>query len=176
MSTETKKVEVTYEQVLNFRRSAMNYQMNHAQQFRKFLFALTKMQKKTAPLEDEYNDEQRLLNFEFCHKDDKGFAVMEKFTQEKRGEKNEEERFKFKIEESKKLAVKQRELLHKKVEIEPFYSDDYPDDLDFSWWNVFAPFVLPELEVMDQSEEGRETLEKLYVRTAEKTKPKMTAS
>jgi hypothetical protein len=163
MSTETKKVEVTYEQVLNFRRSAMNYQMNHAQQFRKFLFALTKMQKKTAPLEDE-------------DKDDKGFAVMEKFTQEKRGEKNEEERFKFKIEESKKLAVKQRELLHKKVEIEPFYSDDYPDDLDFSWWNVFAPFVLPELEVMDQSEEGRETLEKLYVRTAEKTKPKMTAS
>lgn len=141
--------------------------MNHAQQFRPFLYALSKMHKRLAKFEDDYNDELRLLNLEHASKDDKGYAITEKFNTEKRGEKKEDERFKFTISDQKKLNVAQRELLNKTVQVEQYLcAHDIPDDLDFSWWGVFAPFVLPE-------EPSEAQLEELYKRTEAKVKPKM---
>lgn len=170
MSTENGngKATVTYEKILNFRNWQGQYCQSHAQQFRPFLYALTKMNTKLAKHEDDYNDKMRLLNLTYAGKDDKGYAIMEKFNVEKRGEKKEEERFKFKLDDQKKLNEEQRKLLNETVEVDVHHTTDIPDDLDFQWWNVFAPFVLPE----DPSEEQ---LAELYKRTEEKlekSKPK----
>jgi hypothetical protein len=157
--------KVTYEKILQFRSNQVQYSQMHAQQFRPFLYALNKMFARTKKHEDEYLDKQRLINLEYAAKDEKGYAIMEKFTSEKRGEKKEEERFKFKVEDQKKLQEKQRELLNEEVEIECHVTTDIPDDLDFSWWSVFSPFILPE-------EPSDEQLEQLYQKTADKNKTK----
>lgn len=163
MSTEEKKVKVTYEQILFFRRNQEHYMQGHAKQFRPFLYALSKMYKKLAKHEDDYNDEQRLLNLEYCAKDKDGYAVIEKFNVESRGEKKEEERWKYTIEEQKKLNKARRDLLNREVEIEPFLTTDYPEDLDFSFWGVFSPFILPSLDDL-----GDEQLQELYKRSEDK--------
>lgn len=92
---------------------------------------------------------------------------MEKFNSEKRGEKKEEERFKFKVEDQKELQKKQRELLNKEVEIECHVTTDIPDDLDFSWWSVFSPFILDE-------EPTEEQLAALYKTSDEKLEKQKT--
>ncbi len=69
---------------------------------------------------------------------------MEKF-----GKDDSQERHKLSSENSKIRDKKIRELLRKEVEIDPYilkqYETDLPKDINFDWWNVFAPFVLPEL-------------------------------
>jgi hypothetical protein len=119
------------------------------------------MHKRLKEHEDEYNDRFQELNLEYCAKDKHGFAEMEKFTRERRGEKSEDERFKFTIENQKTVNEKKRDLLNTKVEIEPYITEDVPEDFGFDWWNIFAPFILPQ----DPSEEQ---LEKLYKMTEEK--------
>ena len=157
--------KVSYEKVLQFRRTQEEYSQRHPAQFRKFLYALNRAYTKTKKFEDDFQDKERLLNIEYCSKDDKGYAIMEKYTVERRGEKKEEERFKFTMEKQKELNIKKRELLNEEVDVECYVTDDIPDDLDFNWWSAFSPFVLPE-------EPTEEQLEKLYKRTEEKLAPK----
>lgn len=159
------KVSVSYEKVLQFRRAQEEYSQRHPAQFSKFLYALNRVYSKTKKIEDDFQDAERLLNIEHCSKDKDGYAIMEKYTVERRGEKKEEERFKFTMDKQKELNAKKRELMNQEVEVECFESEDVPDDLDFNWWSVFAPFVLP----LDPSQEQ---LEKLYKRTEEKLAPK----
>lgn len=159
------KVSVSYEKVLQFRRAQEEYSQRHPAQFSKFLYALNKVYSKTKVIEDEFQDAERLLNIEHCFKDKEGFAVMEKYTVERRGEKNEQERFKFTAEDQKKLNVAKRALMNEEVDVDCFETEDVPDDMDFNWWSVFSPFVLAVEPTVDQ-------LEKLYKRTEEKLAPK----
>ncbi len=71
---------------------------------------------------------------------------MEKF-----GKDDSQERYKLTSENMKKRDAKIKELLKKEVEIEgePYLLQDMnnlPSDIGFDWWNVFSPFVLPELD------------------------------
>lgn len=156
------KVSASYEKILNFRRAYEEYTRTRVGQFRPFLYALGKMYARLKPFEDEYADRKREIEIDLCHKDSKGFAELEKFTVERKGEKREEERMKFSAENQKQLQKKYRELLNAVVEVEPYLAvEDVPDDLGFDWWGLFSPFVLP-----DDVEEG--TLDKLYQTTKDK--------
>ena len=156
------KVSASYEKVLNFRRAYEEYSRTRVGQFRPFLYALGKMYARLKPFEDEYADKKREIEIDLCHKDSKGFAELEKFTIERKGEKREEERMKFTDVKQKELQKKYRELLNAPIEVDPFLAtEDVPDDLGFDWWGLFAPFVLPEDPEPD-------TLSGLY----EKTKAK----
>ncbi len=154
------KVSATFEKVLQFRRAYEEYTKTRSGQFRPFLYALNKMYIKLKPLEDEFNDDDRLLSIKHCAKDSKGFADMEKFTVERKGEKSEQERMKFKLDDQKLLNKEKRDLLNKEVEIDAHQTEDIPKDLGFDWYALFAPFVVPE-------EPTEEMLKKLYTYTEE---------
>jgi hypothetical protein len=135
--------KVTYEQVLSFRQNAALYKQRNAKRFSQFLYCLEKMTNKTKHIQEDYDDAAREINQDLCEKKD-GFFVMEKY-----GKDDEQERFKLNAENSKIRDKKIRELLNKEVEIEPFIlkntNGELPKDINFEWWNVFAPFVLPVL-------------------------------
>lgn len=161
MNETSEKVQVTYEQVLNFRNEADMFLKYHPGQFRPFTYALSKMLKATKPLEDEFVDKERELNIEYCAKDKNGFAEMEKLTVEKRGEKTEQERMKFTTAQQLILNKKKRELLGEQVDVQPHITKDIPEDLGFDKWTVFAPFVLP-------AEPSEDQLNELYKATEKK--------
>ena len=137
--------------------------MTHSAQFRPFLYALTKMYGKTKHHEDAAAENEREIDIRHCSKDKDGYAVTEKQTVKTRGlngEVREEEvsKFKFTTDALLKAGKEKKEYLQSVVEIEPHITTDIPDDLDFSWWRVFSPFILPE-------EPDQEILQMLYERS-----------
>lgn len=161
MSETSNTVHVSFEKVLNFRHQADQYLKFHPGQHRPFTYALSKMLTRTKAIEDDFNDRDRELNLEYCHKDSKGFAEMEKFTVERRGEKTEQERMKFTTDKQKELNKKKRGLLNEEVAVEPYLSKDVPEDIGFDMWSTFAPFVLP-------NEPSEEQLTQLYEATTKR--------
>lgn len=156
-------VEVTVEQVLQFRRAQEQYARAHSAQFRPFLYALTKMYGKTKHVEDEAAENEREIDIAHCSKDKDGYAITEKSpvkTRSLNGDMREEEmsKFKFTADALLKAGKEKKAYLQSIVEIEPHLTTDIPDDFDFNWWRVFSPFILP-------VEPDKETLEKLYERS-----------
>lgn len=151
--------KVTYEQVLMFRQNATKYMAMHPGKFSKFLYRLQKMLEKTRKIEEEYNDKAKEININLCEKDKDGFFIFEKF-----GKDNSEERYKLKPENELKRDKQIRELLKEEVEIEPYTYKEVmeiiPKGIDFSWWSVLSPFILPPIT--------EEIEEELYKRSEEK--------
>lgn len=141
---------------------------SHPAQFRPFLYALDKMYSKTKSIESDLSEKEREIDLEFCSKDKDGFAVQEKSIIKSRGlngETREEEVSKFKFTTDALLAAgkRKRAIMQEEVDIEPHLTTDIPADLDFNWWRVLSPFVLPD-------EPSEEQLQELYKRSEEKTK------
>jgi hypothetical protein len=118
---------------------------------------------KTKHIEDEASETEREIDIKYCSKDKDGYAVTEKSpvkTRSLNGDVREEEstRFKFTTDALLKAGKEKKEYLQTVVEIEPHLTTDIPDDMDFNWWRVFSPFILPE-------DPDEETLNKLYERS-----------
>lgn len=145
--------KVTNEQVLLFRQNAMNYRKPYGGKFSPFLFTLEKAMKKTEKLERKYNQQVQEINRSFAAKDKEGFYLKE-----------ENGAYKIKAEDEPKRDEEVRVLLETEVEIEPCITtklmEDLPKDIDFQWWSVLSPFVLPEIT--------DEILEALYERDKKK--------
>lgn len=145
--------KVTNEQILLFRQNAARYRQPYAGKFSPFLYSIEKMVKSAEEDEKNYYVEVQEINRFFAAKDKDGFYLKE-----------ENGNYKIKAEDESRRDEKVRELLKQEVEIEPFVTpklwDDLPKDIDFQWWSVLSPFVLP---LMDD-----EILEKLYERDKKK--------
>lgn len=146
-------IKVTNEQILLFRQNAVRYRQPYAGKFSPFLFSIEKMMQGTEAEDKRYNIEVLEINRSFAAKDKEGFYIT-----------NDNGTYRIKADEEANRDEKVRELLKKEVEIEPFITpklwDDLPKDIDFQWWTVFSPFVLPPLD--------DEILEKLYQRDKKK--------
>lgn len=132
-------IKVTIEQVITFRANAMNYKRPYGGRFSPFLICLEKALKETKDVADMYDDESREVNMKYAEKDKEGFYLMD-----------DKDRYRIKGDNEVKRDADIRELLKKEVEVKDFIMEDYikdlPKDIDFSWWNVLSPFVLPPLD------------------------------
>jgi hypothetical protein len=138
-------IQVTNEQILLFRQNATNYRKPYGGKFSPFLYSIEKMMRRTKEAEEAFHAEQTEINRSFAAKDKEGFYIKE-----------ENGPYKIKSEDEPKRDEKVRELLKKTVDIEPHHSfnvvEELPKDIDFQWWTVLSPFVLPELtdEILNQ--------------------------
>lgn len=159
-------MRVTYEKILLFRQNAENYKRPHRGKFSPFLYAIEKLLNATKEAADDYNDRVKKINMDHAEKDKEGFFMYSKSN----GPMGEQDNFKFKPENEVKRDADVRALLVKEYpkEIEPYILPDLferlPKDLDFSWWEVFSPFVLPDLTA--------EIEQKLFVLQEERDKKK----
>lgn len=156
-------IKVTNEQVLIFRQNAAKYRQPYAGKFSPFLYAIQKMVERTQPFEEEYYKDVTDINRSFAAKDKDGFYIP-----------GENSPYKIKADTEPERDEKVRELLKSNAkatinkivvdEIEPFITpqlwEDLPKDIDFQWWSVLSPFVLPPID--------DEILEKLYQRDKKK--------
>lgn len=137
----------TYEQILVFRQNAENYKRRHPAKFSPFLYSIEKMLGATKTAATDFEEKSREINMKHAEKDKDGFYVYAKSN----GPNGEVENFKFKEEQMKLRDAEMKELIESKTtrDITPHIMPDLlkrlPKDLDFSWWTVLSPFVLPEL-------------------------------
>lgn len=137
----------TYEKILVFRQNAENYKRRHPAKFSPFLYAIEKMLGATKTAATDFDEKSREINMKYAEKDKEGFFVYSKTT----GPTGEVENFKFKEEQMKARDAEMKELLESTSSrditphIIPNLLTRLPKDLDFSWWSVLSPFVLPEL-------------------------------
>lgn len=138
---------VTYEKVLLFRQNADVYKRPHRGKFSPFLYAIEKMLNATQRAAEDYASKSKEINMKYAAKDKDGFFEYSKSN----GPGGEQDNFKFKEEQEMKRDKEIRDLLAQdaNVSADPYIMPELferlPKDIDFSWWNVFSPFVLPEL-------------------------------
>lgn len=138
---------VTYEKVLLFRQNADVYKRPHKGKFSPFLYAIEKMLNATQKAAEDYASKSKEINMKYAAKDKEGFFEYSKSN----SPMGEQDNFKFKEENELKRDKEIRDLLSTQVTVDtdpyiiPDLYDRLPKDIDFSWWNVLSPFVLPEL-------------------------------
>lgn len=126
-------MKVTMEQVLLFNNNAEFYKQQHAGKQSPFIYALTKMGNKVKKHVEEFNEDVEAARIELAGKDKDGFLILDGNA------------YKFTPENRKKLNDKIKELKSKEVDIEPYIATSIPKDLDFSFRQIFTPFVMKEL-------------------------------
>lgn len=127
-------MKVTNKQLLLFRANADVYNKSLKGKKNKLSWAIKKMVDRTQKDAEKYQEAVEDIRVELAGKDDKGFLI-----------EDDEGNFKFKPEDLKKLKDKVKKLQEEEVEIEPYLASEVPEDLHFSFYEVFSPFVLKEL-------------------------------
>jgi len=157
----------TFEKVLTFRQNAVRYKTPYAGKYSPFLWAIEKEMTRTKPIQQAWDDIVSEIDQKYAEVKD-GFYV-----------RDEKDRYKFKAENEKKRNEEIKKALQLTtyrddagrdvvIDIEPYIIPDIregvfsllPKDIDFSWWEVLSPFVLPEIDDA--------ILEKLYERDKKK--------
>lgn len=136
-------MKVTKQRVQAFDANAevwLNQQKNKES---KFLYALRKVKKKVKRIVEDYTDELNELRVSFASVDEKTKNILTK----------ENGSFEFTSDQHKILAKKLREAGRVEVEIEHHFvkEEDLPDDLPYSYQEIFTDFVIKDEE--DQSAE-----------------------
>lgn len=158
----------TFEKVLTFRQNAVRYKTPYAGKFSPFLHSIERMMGRTKAVQQAWDELVAEIDQKHAEVKD-GFFV-----------RDDKDRYKFKAENEKKRNEEIKKALQLTfykddtkgeiaIEIEPYivpgiatgeFGDLLPKDIDFSWWEVLSPFVLPEI--------NDAILEKLYERDKKK--------
>lgn len=130
------EIEVNYKQLLAFRTVGQRYLEVNKNKFSKFLFALKREIDFTENVNDEFNRLNEELKIELAAKDSDGFVKTKD-----NGE------FMYTSEKLKELTVKQNSLLKNVTKVKRYLvkQEEVPSDVSISLWDIFYPFVLPEL-------------------------------
>lgn len=149
MEITTDKVAVTYEQILQFRNNAAQYQMTHQKERNQFLHALSRALKFTKDAADDYTEALNELQVKYGRKDEKTKSFI----------LDSKENYTFDEDGKRGFHKAHRALLSTLVnDVAVYHSDFVPKDINYLLWAVFHPFVLadefpPEDAVVDAKKE-----------------------
>lgn len=138
MKKET-KITVTYEQLVNFRISALHLREEHPDKFSVFLNCLRHGIKNTQDEFEKYTEQENVLILKYVAKDEKtGFGI---FSENGSARMTPDDQVKY----NKEL----KQLLKKECSVEPYrYSEEkVPFGVTLSNIDFFTPFIFTEEQI-----------------------------
>jgi hypothetical protein len=132
-------MKTTYREIINFANAASRWlaiQEKEKQPQTKLSYAVARMLKRCQKPLDDYNGEIEDLRLDHALEDEKTKAVL----------RDEAQQYKFSKQGLKTVIEKQRELLEKEIEIEPYIATALPASLNDDVKVAFEGFVMEKQE------------------------------
>lgn len=129
------KVQVTYQQIANFRNHARTF-LTQKTERTKLHYALERVLKSTERHHQDFADKEQEIRIDLASTDKDGNLLTDKDTG-----------YSYTKPNAKELSTKVRALSLTNVEVDGYIATELPTKLEPIWYEFFVPFVIEDKEV-----------------------------